>query len=146
MKRTFSFWAVAAVTFGIVSDAHAIEFDELTKCRAVTDVAARAACYDKLVDGAVSTAATSPRPVTSPSRPAPVPEERSVQISKVSVGANNRLVLVTTDGEIWAQVEGQLPPKDPAPGASMTIHRGSLGGFFCELDSHTSFRCKLRNR
>lgn len=137
------------LALGIFHDASAVDVDELSKCRKVTEVAARAECYDKLVDAAVSRGekgGPQPAPAQAPfiSRPAPAPTQKTVEISKTTRGNSGRLNLLTTENEIWVQSDGEPLPKDPAPGSSMIIRKGSMGGFFCSLDKHTSFRCQIR--
>ncbi len=133
-----------AALFAATADASAVEMTDLTKCRAVTDVPARAECYDSIVDTAVKQGKkTIEQPVAS--KPAPPPKEKTVALSKATRAGTGRLILVTTEGEVWSQTEGEPLPKVPEAGASMTIKRGAMGGSFCSLDSHASFRCSLRN-
>ncbi len=118
---------------------------DFTKCRAVTDVPARAECYDRIVDAAVKQGektVAQPKPFIS--KPAPAPTQKTVELTEAKRAGSGRLIMATTEGEVWTQTEGEGPPKVPAAGSSMTIRKGAMGGFFCAVDKYTSFRCSLR--
>jgi hypothetical protein len=55
--------------------------------------------------------------------------------------ADGKLLLTTTEGAIWKQVESTDVWPVPTGGQTMTIERGSFGGFFCEPSKYVSFRC-----
>ena len=55
--------------------------------------------------------------------------------------ADGKLLLTTTEGAIWKQVESTDVWPVPTGGQTMTIDRGSFGGFFCEPSKYVSFRC-----
>jgi len=63
-----------------------------------------------------------------------------VTLSKVDQ-ADGKLILTTTEGAIWKQVESTDVWPVPTGGQTMTIARGSFGGFFCEPSKYVSFRC-----
>ena len=63
-----------------------------------------------------------------------------VTLSKVDQ-ADGKLILTTTEGAIWKQVESTDLWPVPTGGQTMTIARGSFGGFFCEPSKYVSFRC-----
>src|SRR6185437_7579221 len=63
-----------------------------------------------------------------------------VTLSKVDQ-ADGKLILSTTEGAIWKQVESTDLWPVPTGGQTMTIARGSFGGFFCEPSKYVSFRC-----
>jgi hypothetical protein len=136
-----------AALLAVAANASAMEMTDLTKCRATTDVTARAECYDRIVDAAVKRGEKSvaqPPSQAFNTKPEPAPAQKSVELAKATRAGSGRLILATTEGEVWAQSEGDGPPKVPAAGAQMTIRKGAMGGFFCALDKYTSFRCTLR--
>ncbi len=55
--------------------------------------------------------------------------------------AEGKLLLTTTEGAIWKQVESADVWPVPTGGQSMTIVSGSFGGFFCKPSKYVSFRC-----
>jgi hypothetical protein len=55
--------------------------------------------------------------------------------------ADGKLLLTTTEGAIWKQVESTDVWPVPTGGQTMTIERGSFGGFYCEPSKYVSFRC-----
>jgi hypothetical protein len=55
--------------------------------------------------------------------------------------ADGKLLLTTTEGAIWKQVESSDVWPVPTGGQTMTIEQGAFGGFFCEPSKYVSFRC-----
>jgi hypothetical protein len=55
--------------------------------------------------------------------------------------ADGKLLLTTTEGAIWKQVESTDVWPVPTEGQTLTIERGSFGGFFCKPSKYVSFRC-----
>jgi hypothetical protein len=53
-----------------------------------------------------------------------------------------RLVIFTTDDQIWEQVDQELIPDRPAAGDKIHIHKEQLGGYFCDVSKYKTFRCK----
>jgi hypothetical protein len=69
-------------------------------------------------------------------------DARTLQVTLRRVDqADGKLLLTTTDGAIWTQVESTDVWPVPTGGQTMTIERGSFGGFFCEPSKYVSFRC-----
>ena len=67
---------------------------------------------------------------------------RTLQVTIRQVDqADGKLLLTTTEGAIWKQVESTDLWPVPTGGQTMTIARGSFGGFFCEPSKYVSFRC-----
>jgi hypothetical protein len=67
---------------------------------------------------------------------------RTLQVTIRQVDqADGKLLLTTTEGAIWKQVESTNVWPVPTEGQTMTIERGSFGGFFCEPSKYVSFRC-----
>ena len=74
------------------------------------------------------------------SRETGVARTLKVTLSQVDQ-ADGKLLLTTTEGAIWKQVESTKVWPVPTEGQTMTIERGSFGGFFCEPSKYVSFRC-----
>jgi len=67
---------------------------------------------------------------------------RTLQVTLSQVDqADGKLLLTTTEGAIWKQVESTDVWPVPTGGQTMTIEKGSFGGFFCEPSKYVSFRC-----
>lgn len=67
---------------------------------------------------------------------------RTLQVTLRQVDqADGKLLLTTTEGAIWEQVESTNVWPVPTGGQTMTIKSGSFGGFFCEPSKYVSFRC-----
>ena len=79
--------------------------------------------------------------------PAPVDEDRvTVELSEVALTQPlNRLLLITTDGAIWAQTDDTRVARLPRKGQSVEIERGAIGGYFCKVDKWTKVRCERRH-
>ncbi len=109
-----------------------------------------------------ATAATAPAPRDSPAprgpsapgaspqpgaKPAPgQPPERApraveLTLSAVDIGPDGKLVLTTAEGAVWRQVESRAVRPLPAKGEKLRIEPTSFGGFMCQSDRWTAFRC-----
>jgi hypothetical protein len=67
---------------------------------------------------------------------------RTLQVTLKRVDqTDGKLLLTTTEGAIWKQVESMSVWPVPTGGQTMTIERGSFGAFFCEPSKYVSFRC-----
>ncbi len=67
--------------------------------------------------------------------------QQQVTLVRVDQAGDGKLLLTTTDGAIWKQLEsGPIRPA-PTGGQTMTIERVSFGGFLCEPSKYVSFRC-----
>jgi hypothetical protein len=64
-----------------------------------------------------------------------------VTLAKIAVQGTGKLLMVTDEGQIWEQVGDQPVGTLPKEGASMLIHRGSFGGYFCDVTKYISVRC-----
>jgi hypothetical protein len=78
-----------------------------------------------------------------PPAPKPSPSDTRLQVTLANVAqsGDGKLVLTTTDGATWRQVESEAIRPMPAQGQTMTIARKSLGGFMCESAQRVAFRC-----
>lgn len=68
-------------------------------------------------------------------------DQLEVTLASVIKGGDGKLVLTTTDGAIWHQVEDIPIHLLPAKGQTMTIAKTALGGFMCKPSRWVSFRC-----
>ncbi len=83
-------------------------------------------------------AASAPAPSTA------VQEDEdhiAVTLDKVALMGNGRLLMITVDGGIWEQTDDVPVAPLPKSGEEMQIHRGKLGGYFCDVNKYKSVRC-----
>jgi hypothetical protein len=66
---------------------------------------------------------------------------QQVTLATVATGSDGRLVLTTTEGVVWRQVESTAVRPTPTQGKVMTIERTSAGGFLCRFGKWVEFRC-----
>jgi hypothetical protein len=76
--------------------------------------------------------------------PAPVPrseQKLDAVLADARVDGEGKLVLLTSEGAVWREVESDpvLPP--PRPGQPLAIEKASLGGYVCRLGRWVAFRC-----
>ena len=78
-----------------------------------------------------------------PPAPKPTPSESKLEVTLANVtqAGDGKLVMTTTDGATWRQVESEPIRPQPTQGQTMTIARKSLGGFMCESANRVAFRC-----
>jgi hypothetical protein len=65
-----------------------------------------------------------------------------VTLASVDQGGDGKLVLTTTDGAVWLQVESDPVRLPPSRGQTMVIERTLFGGFMCKAGRWVSFRCR----
>ena len=66
----------------------------------------------------------------------------SVTLAVIGQAGPGKLLVKTTDGSIWRQLETDTFMRRPAAGDSMNIRKNALGGFMCKIGKAPSFRCK----
>lgn len=90
-----------------------------------------------------ATASSTPAPseVASGVAPPPAPSTVEVELARVSTTHDEKLILTTTDGAVWRQIEGVAVRPVPAAGDRITIRRASLGSYLCEVRKNVGFRC-----
>lgn len=131
----------------------------ISKCAEIVNEDARHACSDDVMRNAGLLAPAEP--VASKSRrifglpasqlaaaespdaakrPAEA-EQLEVTLASVRQGGNGKLVLTTTDGAVWQQVESETLRPEPTQGQTMIVTKASLGGFLCKPSRWVSFRC-----
>jgi hypothetical protein len=140
----------------------AAAFQAVLDCRAMTDTAARLACYDTasarlgeaeakgdivVIDRAQASKAhreTFGLPIPSLGfiaralRPDEVDRvDGVVQTARADLNGNWTLVL--QDGAVWRQISGQLirPPKG---GAKVSVRRGALGSYLMNVDGQPAIK------
>jgi len=92
---------------------------------------------------APSEAAAAPAPATKRA-PAPQEDENGVTVTlaKVALQGDGKLLMVTEEGQIWEQTDTDRLVSLPKPGLAMPIHRGTFGGYFCDVSKYKSVRCE----
>jgi len=129
----------------------------LLKCRTVTDVAARVACYDAIPVGVARPAAAASTPAAA--APAATAEEnfgmeavkqresqpKSVQSTIVGKfegwGPGSRIRLA--NGQVWRVVDGSDAVLAPQTDAKVSIERNMFGTIFMRVDG-TNASAKVR--
>jgi hypothetical protein len=132
----------------------------MKECAAILDDDLRHACTDNVLRDAgllpgSETASTkrqqrfglqrpaaraAPSPSDAPAQPKSE-DKLEVTLAAVKESHDGKLVLTTTDGAIWKQVETQVVQPTPVQGGSMTITKTIFGGFMCKPNKWTTFRC-----
>jgi hypothetical protein len=85
---------------------------------------------------------TSPARQARKARPAPSgPDRVEVTLSGVELDGEGKLVLTTSEGAVWRQVESDPVRPAPSAGQTMIIEKKSLGGFMCRPGRWAAFRC-----
>jgi hypothetical protein len=93
------------------------------------------------VTPAPSPSSASPAPSAPPSTPPAVPSIVEVELARISTTHDEKLILTTTEGAVWRQIDGGAILPQPAAGHRMTIRRASMGSFLCEVRRNVGFRC-----
>jgi len=146
----------------------------LVACRAIGEVAARAACYDRLVDtlrpaapaasAPLSPAIASPPTVAPPPAAAPSqrfgaeslprekrepgvpppPDQIIAKATAVRTDGNGYVIVTLDNGQTWRQTEGQA--LRVLPGAEVKIRSGLIGSYLMSLSTgNRSVRAKRVN-
>ena len=82
---------------------------------------------------------SAPAPASAPKKEQA--EHLEVTLAKVEQGGDGKLVLTTSDGAVWHQVESGAVSQTPKQGGTMRIEARSLGGYMCAPSKYVSFRC-----
>jgi hypothetical protein len=71
------------------------------------------------------------------------PNEVEVTIDQVATTQPlNRLIIFTSEGQIWQQTDDTTVNNLPREGDSVRIHKEPLGGYFCDVSKYQAVRCK----
>jgi hypothetical protein len=123
------------------------EWGAITNCASLVDDGARHACLDDvlrkagLMPEAAPVAAAPAAPVAAP-RAKRAPEELiQVTLAGVKRGADGTLVLNTTEGAVWRQIEAAALNPEPVAGDTVTIKHTIFGGYMCQSKKWIVFRC-----
>ncbi len=84
---------------------------------------------------------TFPEPPPKSAQAAAQERRQKVTLSRVDQAGDGKLLLTTTDGAIWKQLESAPIRPLPVGGQRMTIEKATFGGFLCEPNKYVSFRC-----
>jgi len=68
-------------------------------------------------------------------------DEVTVVLEKVAAQGDGRLLFITTEGQIWEQIETETVAL-PKAGYAMPIRRNRFGGYFCDVSKYKTVRCK----
>ena len=69
----------------------------------------------------------------------------TLELSEVAlIPPQNKLLLLTTDGAVWAQTDDTTVAHLPKPGQTVEVQRGMMGGYLCKVDKWTKVRCARR--
>lgn len=140
--------------------------DSVTACRAITDAAARLACYDKAASELVAADAAGDivvldrQGVESAKREAfgfNLPKldlfggkgEKAAALDRVEGVAKQAWqngtggwTIVLEDGAKWDQVGRDPVRRAPKPGSKIAIRKASMGSFFLNIDGQTAIRAR----
>ncbi len=80
----------------------------------------------------------------TPSAPAKESEDEiTVELAQVAtLQPVGKLLLFTTDGQIWEQTDTDSVSPLPKSGDSIRIHKGRIGGYLCDVNNYKSVRCR----
>ena len=163
---------LAFSALGLAGGAHAQNtppaWDTLVRCAQIANEGDRLACYDT----AMRAAGYAPNPtavaedqrkhfglslprVSVPKRhkkeesqvagaaPQSNPNEIEITVDQVAITQPvGKLVIFSTEGQIWEQTDTTQVNNLPKEGDSVSIHKEALGGFFCDVNKYQSVRCK----
>jgi hypothetical protein len=156
--------AGAAFAFApVVAAADAPAPKSAADCRAISDFNLRGQCWDAL-DKAnqQQTQATKKRdfglglhlPSTAALRPRKADRVREAKRQSEEVTATTltvasvdstpigRLLVTGSDGAVWEQTDSDTITRPPAPGDTVTVSKGFLGGYMCQVSRWQSVRCQ----
>ena len=134
----------------------------LRECAKIADVPARVACYDNNVGIELQVAGNeadrrTPAPVLpvrpggfaadtlpqSPAERSAVTTEAALRVTAIDELAPRVYRMTLEDGGIWELIEAMpLSFDPPRRGATITLNRGSLGGFLMEYAGQPSVRIR----
>ena len=77
---------------------------------------------------------------TAPAEPETVVTVELAQVALIP--PSNKLLLVTTDGAVWEQLDSESIAPRPRKGDSMTVRQTRFGGYFCRFGRAQAVRCE----
>jgi hypothetical protein len=74
---------------------------------------------------------------------APPPEITKLEtiVANALIGGDRLLVIATTEGAVWKQIDGSAFRRAPAKGAAFSAEEGALGSYRCKIGSDI-YRCQ----
>ncbi len=79
----------------------------------------------------------------APETPEANPDVIEVSVDQIAITQPlGRIVIFTTEGQIWQQTDSTQISEYPKEGDSITIHKGVIGGYLCDANKYQSVRCK----
>jgi hypothetical protein len=169
MKRA-GYWAAgAAALIGaagafapIMAAADAPAPKTAAECRAIADFTLRGQCWDSLDKANQQDAQATkkrefglglhlPSAAIKPKKEDAVREAKQKKeevkalelvLADVQNTPRGLLLMTATDGAVWEQTDGDSVPGDPVPGDTMTVKKGFLGGYFCQVNRWQEVRCQ----
>jgi hypothetical protein len=67
-----------------------------------------------------------------------------VTVASTGRTPDGKLTLATSEGGLWVQTDTLPVDRPPAAGSKVTIVRGRVGGYFCDVTRYQSVRCERR--
>lgn len=139
--------------------------NSLAACRALTQDAARLACFDAAASRLVAAERSGEIVVVDRERVRTArrqafglrlpsldmlrrgqPEEPIQEVSLVLAGArqdaSGKWVLRTEEGQVWRQIDDRRLFRAPARGAKAEVRRAALGSFFMNIDGQSAIRVR----
>lgn len=145
---------------------------ELSACPKITADAARLACYDKAAQALIQAETKGEVVVVDRQQAREVRRQAfGFQIPSINVfthssvqkeaveeavnrstavvasavrGADRKLLITTEEGAVWAQTDTLSIDQTPKKGDKITIVKGAVGGYFCDITKYQSVRCERR--
>lgn len=93
---------------------------------------------------AAAPAAAAAPPAAPVAPPAPL-QGIATQVAAVSQGGDRKIVVTTTEGAIWRQIDSSPIRRLPRVGESFEVREGAMGGYRCTFNGNTTYRCERRD-
>ena len=78
-----------------------------------------------------------------PPAPEGNPNEIEVTVDQIAITQPlGRIVIFTSDGQIWQQTDTTQVNSYPKEGETLSIHKEVLGGYLCDANKYQAVRCK----
>ena len=128
------------------------------ECRAMTDFTLRGQCWDELDraglqdqqvvkkrEFGLGARAPAVAAVKAPkARKAEPVEVRGLTLTLASVvdTAVGHILMISTDGAVWEQTDGDAIRERPEAGDTVEVSKGMFGGYMCQVTRWQSVRCQ----
>jgi hypothetical protein len=73
-------------------------------------------------------------------------ERLATTVADAGFVGNRKLLVITAEGAVWRQTEGEPIRVQPRAGEAFEISRAALGGYRCKLGRSTLYRCERIER